>query len=123
MKKLLTVVVFAFFLVGCGNEFITFSGESDNWKGKYATNVDGSRENGEYTFSFKDVTNVTAFKNLEIIINDGKKHLREEEHKGATVKIPTSCSGCAVTPKDATIKVTIKWNDKNEETFFLENGK
>ena len=123
MKKFLTVIVFVFFLVGCGNEFITFSGESDNWKGKYATNIDGSRENGEYTFGFKDATNVTAFKNLEIVINDGKTHLREEYHKGATVKIPTSCSGCAVTPKDATIKVAIKWNDKNEETFFLENGK
>lgn len=123
MKKILTVVVFAFFLVGCGNEFITFSGENDNWKGRYATNVNGSRENGEYTFGFKDATNLTTFKNLEIVINDGKIHLIEEQHQGATVKIPTSCSGCAVIHKDTTIKVVIKWNDKNEETFFLENGK
>nr|WP_263327179.1 hypothetical protein [Neobacillus sp. Marseille-Q6967] len=119
-KPILTVIFFVLFLVGCGIESNRFSGESDNWKGEYATNIDGTSENGVYTFGFKNATNATTFKNLEIAINDGEIHEREEEHKGATVKIPTSCSGCAVTPENETIKVTIKWNDKNEETFFLE---
>lgn len=119
-KRVLIVIVFVLFLVGCGNESITFSGESDNWKGEYATNIDGTVENGLYTFGFKNATNDTIFKNFEIVINDGEIHQRVDEHKGATVNIPISCSGCMVTPENGTIKVTIKWNDKNEETFFLE---
>jgi hypothetical protein len=32
----------------------------------------------------------------------------------------SSCSGCAVTREDEPIKVTIKWDGKNEETFYLK---
>jgi hypothetical protein len=62
----------------------------------------------------------TEFKNLEVTINDGETIRREENHTGATVRIPTSCSGCLVTDKNEPIKVTIKWNTRKEETFLLK---
>ncbi|WP_027410576.1 hypothetical protein [Anoxybacteroides tepidamans] len=122
MKKLFFfVILLVFALSGCGSEFISFSGESKNWKGEYSANIDGNSENGNYLFSYKHAKKNTEFKNLQIIINDsGKTVLNEETHKGATIKIPTGCSGCDVTKKGEPIKVTIKWNQKNEETFYLK---
>ena len=107
-------------LVGCSNEYILLSGESENWKGEYSANIDGNSEDGNYTFGYKNGENEPEFKNLKIIINDGETDRREDNHKGATVRIPSSCSGCSVTKEDVPIKVTIKWDDKNEETFYLK---
>ncbi|MGM0923557.1 MAG: hypothetical protein ACQEWW_20510 [Bacillota bacterium] len=120
MKKTIVLISLVIYLVGCGNKFIRFNGESDNWKGEYSTNIDGTRENGEYTFSFKNAKNDTTFENLQIVINDDETRLIEDIHKGATVKISSSCSGCSVTSEDEIIKVNINWDVQNEETFFLE---
>ncbi|TCJ02135.1 hypothetical protein [Cytobacillus praedii] len=123
MKKTIMIVMLSvLFLVGCGYKFISFSGESDNWKGEYATNIEGSSENGTYTLGYKNAPNNLTFKNLEILI-DGVTRQKMEEYNRAIIKIPTSCSGCLVTTENSTIKVTIKWNNINEETFYLESGK
>jgi major membrane immunogen (membrane-anchored lipoprotein) len=119
-KPFLFVILFVSILVGCGNKHIFLSGESENWKGEYSANIDGNTENGNYLFGYKNGEKDTKFKNLEIIINDGKTVRKEDNHKGATITIPSSCSGCAVTREDEPIKVTIKWDDKNEETFYLK---
>lgn len=124
MKRIIIIgILSVFFLVGCSKEYVTYSGEGDQWKGEYVTTIDESSENGEYTFDFKDGTKIITFKKLEIFINDGETHLIEDNYKRATVKIPISCSGCSVTSEKSKIKVTIKWNNKNEETFFLENSR
>ena len=119
-KPFLFVFLLVSILVGCGSEYVILSGESDDWKGEYSANIDGNSKNGNYLFSFKNGNNDTEFKNLEIIINDGETSQKENNHKGATVRISTSCSGCSVTKKDEPIKVLIKWDDKNEVTFYLK---
>ncbi|MED1792858.1 hypothetical protein P4V54_09255 [Brevibacillus nitrificans] len=118
-KPFLFVILFISILVGCGNDYIFLSGESENWKGEYSANIDGNKENGNYLFGYKNGNNATEFKNLEIVINDGETVQKEDKHKGTTIRISTSCSGCSVTNKDEPIKVTIKWDDKNEDTFYL----
>jgi major membrane immunogen (membrane-anchored lipoprotein) len=119
-KPVLFMIFLALLLMGCSNKTIIFSGESDNWKGNYTANIDGTREDGEFVFGYKNATNNTEFKNLEVIINDGETIRKEGNHRGATVRIPTSCSGCLVTDKNEPIKVTVKWNTQKEETFLLK---
>lgn len=119
-RIILLTIIIVLILAGCGMKIIRFSGESDNWKGEYTANVDDTSEDGQYIFSFKNVQKEPSFTNLEITINDGQIRQKEDRHQGATVNIPTSCSGCAVTPKNRPIKVNVKWENENEETFFLE---
>jgi major membrane immunogen (membrane-anchored lipoprotein) len=119
-KTFLFVILLVSILAGCSDKYIFLSGESKNWRGEYSANIDGNREDGNYLFGYKNGEKDTKFKNLEIVINDGETVLKEEMHKGATVSIPTSCSGCAVTREDVPIKVTIKWDGKNKETFYLK---
>jgi major membrane immunogen (membrane-anchored lipoprotein) len=121
-KTFLFVIILVSILVGCNSKHIFLSGESESWKGEYSAYINGNREDGNYLFGYKNGEKDTKFKNLEIIINvnDGETVLKEDNHEGATVRIPTSCSGCAVTREDEPIKVTIKWDDKNEETFYLK---
>ncbi|QOR64921.1 hypothetical protein IM538_13815 [Cytobacillus suaedae] len=125
MKKaiFLFVMILVTVLVGCGNKYFHFSGESDSWKGEYSANIDGTREDGEFVFGFKNANKDSTFKNLVIVINEGETEQRSDNHKGATVKISSSCSGCTVTSENEQIKVTIKWDDENEETFFLKQDK
>jgi len=121
MKKIfLIMTLLVSILAGCNDDHVFLSGEGENWKGEYSANTNGNKENGNYVFGYKDGEKDTKFENLEIIINDGETVQKAEEHKGATVKIPIACSGCAVTKKDEPIKVTIKWDNKNEETFYLK---
>jgi major membrane immunogen (membrane-anchored lipoprotein) len=119
-KPILFMIILVLSLVGCSSKTIIFSGESGHWKGNYTANIDGTREDGEFIIGYKNATNNTVFKNLVVIINDGETIRKEEHHSGATVRIPSSCSGCLVTDKNEPIKVTIKWNNKNEETFYLK---
>lgn len=125
MKKPLSFLILiasVVLIVGCNNDTISFSGESENWKGEYTANIseNSTREDGEYIFRYKNTTSEPTFKNLEIVINDGELDLKEEVFKGTTKKMPTSCSGCAVTQKEVPIKVTIKWDKEKEESFELE---
>ncbi|MED1488318.1 hypothetical protein [Bacillus smithii] len=46
--------------------------------------------------------------------------MNDEEHKGATIQIPSSCNGCTVKDKEP-IEVTISWNGNNKETFYLKS--
>lgn len=108
---------------GCSDKYIVWSGESKNWKGKYAANIEGNDENGTYTFQYKNGDSNTKFKNIEVVINNGHTSKKEEDYKGAIFKISSHCTGCAVTRKDEIMKVNIKWNGKNEETFFLKPDK
>jgi major membrane immunogen (membrane-anchored lipoprotein) len=119
-KPFLFVILLVSILVGCSNKHIFLSGESENWRGEYSANIDGNREDGNYTFGYKNGEKDINFKSLEVIINDGETVLKDDNHEGATIRIPSSCSGCAVTREDEPIKVTIKWDDKNEETFYLK---
>lgn len=121
MRKLLFFLILSvLFVSGCGQENIQFSGESENWEGSYSAYVDDSKENGEYVFGYKKAEKDIVIKNLKIDINDGEIVLNEAEHKGATIKIPTGCSGCAVTSEDNPIGVTIEWGEGKVETFSLE---
>ena len=124
MKKL---CIFLFLMIsilgGCSSKYIEFSGESTNWDGKYSTTIiNGNEEDGSYTLFLKKGDGNTILKNTEIIINNSGSEIiqKDEEHQGATFRISSSCQGCSVTRENERIKVTIKWDGKHEESFFLE---
>ncbi|RST76173.1 hypothetical protein D4T97_005160 [Siminovitchia acidinfaciens] len=121
-KRLLFLVPFILLSVACNQKTISFSGESDYWKGEYSANISdkGTREDGKYIFGYKNATSDTSFDWVEIEINDGETGRKEENFKGATIIIPRSCSGCSVTREDTAIKVRIKWDGEMEESFVLE---
>ncbi|MEM5015548.1 hypothetical protein WKH31_04565 [Metabacillus indicus] len=120
MRNLLIAVLFLGVLSGCTNQFITFSGESKSWTGKYTATIDGNEEHGSYEFHFKDGNESTQFKVLEINVNNGRTTKSEENLKGATITLSSNCRGCSVTEKGEEQKVTIKWDDENEETFYMQ---
>ncbi|MDX8291037.1 hypothetical protein SLL00_14585 [Metabacillus indicus] len=120
MRKLFIAVLFLGVLSGCTNQFITFSGESKSWTGKYTATIDGNEEQGSYEFHFKDGNESTQFKVLEINVNNGRTTKSEENLKGATITLSSNCRGCSVTEKGEEQKVTIKWDDENEETFYMQ---
>lgn len=115
-----TLAIFASFY-GCDSKFISFSGKSDNWKGEYTAYIsdNGTREEGKYVFGCKHATRDQSFDFIEVEINDGETDLREENVKGPTIAMSTSCSVCSVTREDTAIKVTIRWDDK-KESFELK---
>ena len=121
-KRLLLLVPLIFFIVGCNDKHLSFSGESENWKGEYSANISDNetKEDGKYIFGYKKVTSDTSFKNLEITINDGETKWNESDYKAATISISSSCSGCSTPQEDQPIDVTIKWDDGKEESFKLE---
>ncbi|WP_410983438.1 hypothetical protein [Bacillus cereus] len=124
-KAFLFLLLNILFLVGCSNEYVVFSGESNHWDGKYSVNIDGNEEYGIYTFRYKNSDGNTEFKSLEIVINqsNGRTSRKEEIRKGGRIEITSSCMGCAVINKDEAITVTIKWDNKYEETFTLKSKK
>lgn len=124
MKHFLLVQILVILLLtGCGMESIRFSGESENWKGEYAANISEARENGEYRFGYKNAERGMVFESLEITIDEGGGEInqRMDEHRGATIKVSSSCSGCAVNDTDDPIEVTIEWDGENKETFLLQS--
>ncbi|MDQ0859751.1 lipoprotein [Bacillus sp. V2I10] len=123
MKRIFLTALLLLILTGCSNKFINLTGESKNWTGKYSANIDGNDEDGSYEFHFKNGDGNTQFQLLEVIINDGSTTKSEENFKGATINITSNCKGCYVTKKDEKQKVTIIWDDKNEETFYLKDSK
>jgi major membrane immunogen (membrane-anchored lipoprotein) len=123
MKKLcIFLLLIVSILGGCSGKYIVFSGESKNWEGTYSTTINGRNEDGSYTFHYKNGDSNTKLQEIEIIINNsaGETIQREEEHIGASFNISSSCQGCAVTRENERIKVTIKWDGKYEENFFLD---
>ncbi|GAB3062768.1 hypothetical protein [Virgibacillus ainsalahensis] len=123
MKKIPLFLIFSVvFLSGCGVENIEFSGESENWEGEYNAYIDNSTENGEYVFRFKKAQKDKIIEDLKIVINNGEVVLNESKHKDATVKIPSSCSGCTVTDTETPIQVTIEWEEGKKETFSMEEN-
>ncbi|MBM7553919.1 hypothetical protein [Thalassobacillus pellis] len=107
------------FIAGCNTEYVNFNGESENWKGQYRAHIDDNSENGVYTFRYKGATENVVLENLKIVINGGESVLKETRREGATVKMSSACSGCAVTDTKESIKVEIEWGGK-EEDFLLE---
>ncbi|MGD6795958.1 hypothetical protein [Metabacillus indicus] len=120
MNKLLIAVLLLGILSGCTSQFITFSGESKSWAGKYTSTIDGNEEHGSYEFHFKDGNESIQFEVLDININNGKTTKSEQNVKAATITLSSNCRGCSVTGKEEKQKVTIKWDDENEETFYLQ---
>ena len=123
MKKLCIFLLMISILGGCSSKYIEFSGESTNWDGTYSTTIiNGNEEDGSYTFFYKKGDGNTILMNTEIIINNRESETiqKDEEHQGATFRISSSCQGCSVTRENERIKVTIKWDGKYEESFFLE---
>lgn len=121
MKKLcIFLFVITTILGGCSSNI--FSGESANWEGKYSTTINGNDEEGNYTFVYKNGNDLTKLKNVEIVVSNGVSGSTKkmDEHEGTTIKLSTSCRGCAVTQENEKIEVTIKWDGKHEESFFLE---
>ena len=121
MKKLcIFLFVILTILAGCSSN--VFSGESANWDGKYSTTINGNDEEGNYTFVYKNGNDHTKLKNVEIVVSNGVSSSTKtmDEHEGTTITMPTSCQGCAVTQENEKIEVTIKWDGKHEEKFFLE---
>ncbi|MDQ6597275.1 hypothetical protein E2K98_07500 [Bacillus salipaludis] len=121
MKKLFVLLII-FCLAACSNQSVFLSGSSKHWEGQYSANIEGNREDGTFIFGYKNANKNTNFKNLQVIIENssGKSERKEEDHKGATIRISHACSGCAVIDASEPMKVTIKWNDKNEEIFYLK---
>jgi len=128
MKRLLFLIPFILLIIGCNEtslsngKSLSFSGESDNWKGEYSAIIseNGTREDGDFVFTYKNGSSKTSFKNIEIVINDGETKIKENGTKGSTIRLGLSSSGGAVTEEDLPIKVTIKWDDK-QESFELES--
>jgi hypothetical protein len=120
LKKFILLSFLMLILTGC-NEYLTFGGESDNWKGEYTTTIysDKSCDSGKYIFNFKEATKGIEFKNIEVVIDGGRKKLMQEKLEGSTVYYNRG-SGCNVTNEDLGIEVTIKWDDVHEESFLLE---
>jgi hypothetical protein len=55
MRKIyLLISVTLLMLVGCSNESLHLIGESAHWKGEYTANIDGTREDGQFEFRYKD---------------------------------------------------------------------
>jgi hypothetical protein len=124
MKKLLILCFAILVLGGCNNNSLVFSGESKHWEGNYTAQINNNDESGGYTFHYKNGDSKTKFKNVEInIIKVDGRTSKSEENVGPTIKIQTSCTGCAVTRKDETMKVNIKWDNKHEENFTLKPDK
>ncbi|CEG26255.1 membrane lipoprotein lipid attachment site-containing protein [Bacillus sp. B-jedd] len=121
MRKYFFITVLLVMLSGCGDEYVRFTGESENWKGEYTAYIGDARENGEYKFFYKEGNSDTVFKDFELNIKDGKSITREETRNERTITVKTNCKGCALTSKDDKIKVLIKWNGK-KETFYLKSG-
>ncbi|RLQ94565.1 hypothetical protein D9X91_13575 [Falsibacillus albus] len=99
------------------------SGESAHWKGEYSAKYNDSKEDTKYFFSFKNAKKDTLFKDFAVDIN-GKEY-KGEYNKG-TYKVSTSCSGVSGAcrdPENEPIKVSINWDDKYKETFFLKPDK
>lgn len=117
-KQYVLILIMILTLVGCNNKTISLTGESDSWSGEYTANINGDKESGNFIFGYKNATG-KELNNLEITINDGERVLKEGNHRGALIEMPSSCSGCAVTNETMPIKVEIKWDDK-EETFHLK---
>ena len=119
LKKIILLSLLMLILTGC-NEYLTYSGESDNWNGNYTTtiNSDSGCENGNFLFHFKDKTKDIGLENIEVDIDRGPK-LWEERFERNPISITTG-SGCTIYNEDEGIRVTIKWDDDNEESFLLE---
>jgi hypothetical protein len=120
MRKIyLLISVTLLLLVGCSNVTLHFKGESEHWRGKYTANIDGTREDGQFEFRFKD--GVQMKKNLEINVDapHGGSSQTASESDEPIITMQSICSGCAVTKDSDVFKVTIKW-DNNEETFELK---
>ncbi|GGA04067.1 hypothetical protein GCM10008018_57510 [Paenibacillus marchantiophytorum] len=96
-------------------------GESQSWRVEYTANISGDNENGKYFISYKDATGSTP-QNLEVTINDDKQVLKDGNHKGTIIEIPTSCSSCVVSNENLPIKVKINWNNKEESFNLKRNG-
>jgi len=121
LKKLfIFLFVITTILGGCSSN--VFSGESANWDGKYSTTINGNNEEGNYTFVYKNGNELTKLKNVEIVVSNGVSGSTKkmDEHQGTTIKLSTSCRGCAVTQENEKIEVSIKWDGKHEEKFFLD---
>ena len=126
MKKLIAfLLIFIPILGSCSKEYSVFSGESQHWAGRYSVNIDGNEEHGNYDFHYKNGDKDTKFENLEISISSKFEQTSKkvEIHKGATIFLSSNCQGCMATDKKESIKVTIKWNGNNEETFLLKSKK
>ena len=122
MKKIVFFLLLINILGGCSSKYMEFSGESENWEGKYSTNIHGNDEDGSYTFFYKNGDANSIFKNIEIKVNTSisETKLFEEEHHGANFTMKSSCQNCAVSQENEKIEVTIKWDSQREETFVLD---
>ncbi|GBK65678.1 hypothetical protein LMZ02_06630 [Paenibacillus macerans] len=108
-------------LVSCSTT-LNFSGESTNWKGSYQStiNTKTSSEQGTYEFRFKGKKMKNNTVDELLIDNNGKNtKITEISLQKGTIKVPVTCSGCAISSKNNSIKITIKW-DNTEETFNLK---
>lgn len=119
-KTIMPLLLIIIILSGCNNtNFVELHGDSENWKGKYSANISNNSEDAKYFFSYKTGDKETTFKELEIDINDGMLSISDDNHKGATIEIPTSCRNCYSSEKES-IKVKIKWDKEKEETIYLK---
>jgi hypothetical protein len=124
LRKAIFIVIFGVLMVGCSqNKTIHFSGESTHWKGDYSAKYNDSTDETKYILSFKNAKKDTVLKDFVVDIN-GKEY-KGEYNKG-NFRVSNSCSGgseACPAPENEPIKVTINWDDKYKETFFLKSDK
>jgi hypothetical protein len=124
LRKAILIVIFGVLLVGCSQyKTIHFLGESAHWKGDYSAKYNDSKDETEYIFSFKNAKKDTVLKDFVVDIN-GKEY--KGKYTKGTFKVSNSCSGgseACQTLENEPIKVTINWDDKYKETFFLKSDK
>ncbi|MNW50381.1 hypothetical protein D3C74_278320 [compost metagenome] len=108
-------------LISCSST-LNFSGESTNWKVKYnpTINTKTNSEQGTYEFRFKGKKMKDNTVD-ELVIESESKNTRVTDislQKGV-IRVPVSCSGCAISNKYTSIRITIKWDDI-EESLILK---
>ncbi|MCA1011680.1 hypothetical protein [Halobacillus halophilus] len=123
MRKIAFVVLSFLFITACsegnGDAYITYEGNSNNWKGQLQLSRDDSSMNGTYSFRLLS-GEMTEVENLTLNINEGGTILKEEKTLlDQPIEPSIQCSGCLPFDEDTIIPVVIRWNGK-VETFHLK---
>ncbi|MCU5653175.1 hypothetical protein OCF56_04545 [Bacillus mycoides] len=117
-------VLIMLILGGCSSDksFI-LKGESENWKGTYnGYTYDENNEASELILTYKgDPSKVkdNVKYNYETSNGSGNGNVPLTQK---SIKIKTTCGGCATTDKNDVITITVSWNDKTE-TLKLQSEK
>ncbi len=90
MRKIYSLIcIIVLILVGCSNDSLHFKGESEHWEGEYSADItDGTREDVQYVFHFKDGKQIKKDLVINIDNCNSQSKLKEEKNNEAIITIP-----------------------------------